>query len=259
VFPATIFDFNGVLVDDELVHRDAFRDVLTPLGVFFSDEQYIERYLGFDDMGAFRAMLVDSGRAPSDREVEDLTRAKRPFYMRRAEARIVIFDGAARVVRERAAHGPVAIVSGALRDEIDFVLHRMGLDDVFAFIISADDTPKCKPDPMGYLLGIEHSLPASVGNPPLRRSSSRIRSPASRLRRERASLAWPLPTLTPKQSSTRPARMGGPGHRVDRRRVDPRPPPSARYARECVGSLSRVFLPYSRRSLGRAHSPIDGT
>jgi beta-phosphoglucomutase len=162
VFPATIFDFNGVLVDDELVHRDAFRDVLTPLGVFFTDEQYVERYLGFDDAGAFRAMLVDSGRAPSDREVEDLTRAKRPFYMRRAEARIVIFEGAARVVRGRAAHGPVAIVSGALRDEIDFVLHRMGLDDVFAFIISADDTARCKPDPMGYLLGVE-ALASRIG------------------------------------------------------------------------------------------------
>jgi beta-phosphoglucomutase len=162
VFPATIFDFNGVLVDDELVHRDAFRDVLTPLGVFFTDEQYVERYLGFDDAGAFRAMLVDSGRGPSDREVEDLTRAKRPFYMRRAEASLVIFEGAAKVVRERAAHGPVAIVSGALRDEIDFVLHRMGLDDMFAFIISADDTPRCKPDPMGYLLGVER-LASRIG------------------------------------------------------------------------------------------------
>jgi beta-phosphoglucomutase len=154
MFPATIFDFNGVLVDDEVVHRDAFRDVLSPLGVTFTDESYVERYLGFDDIGAIRSMLVDAGRTPTDDEVDALASAKRPFYMRRAEAGLVVFEGAADVVRRRVAHGPVAIVSGALRDEIAFALGRMGIADHFAFVVSAEDTPRCKPDPMGYELGI---------------------------------------------------------------------------------------------------------
>jgi HAD superfamily hydrolase (TIGR01509 family) len=162
VFPATIFDFNGVLVDDELVHRDAFRDVLDPLGVYFTDEQYVERYLGFDDIGAVRAMLVDAGRAPTEAEVAALARAKRPFYMHRAEAELVIFEGAADVVRARAAKGEVAIVSGALRDEIVFVLDRMGLLGIVGVIVSAEDTIRCKPDPMGYELGIA-ALAARIG------------------------------------------------------------------------------------------------
>jgi HAD superfamily hydrolase (TIGR01509 family) len=154
VFPATIFDFNGVLVDDETVHRDAFRDVLGPLGVGFSDATYVERYLGFDDIGAIRAMLTDAGKLVTDAEVEELADAKRPFYMRRAEAGLVVFDGAVAVVRRRAAKGPVVIVSGALRDEIAFALRRMGLSDVVSAVISAEETPRCKPDPMGYELGI---------------------------------------------------------------------------------------------------------
>jgi len=154
VFPATIFDFNGVLVDDELVHRDAFRDVLEPMGVAFSDEAYVERYLGFDDIGAIRSILHDAGKTVTDAEVEALASAKRPFYMRRAETGLVVFEGAAEVVRRRAAHGPVAIVSGALRDEIAFALRRMDLADLVSQVISAEDTPRCKPDPMGYELGI---------------------------------------------------------------------------------------------------------
>ena len=169
VFPATIFDFNGVLVDDELVHRDAFRDVLDPLGIVFTDRQYLERYLGFDDVGALRAMFVDAGRHPSDGEIERLVVAKKPFYMRRAEANLVIFDGAARVVRERAKRGPVAIVSGALRDEIAFGLHRMGLDDLFGIIVSAEDTACCKPDPMGYRICVE-ALSSRIGRAPARRA-----------------------------------------------------------------------------------------
>jgi beta-phosphoglucomutase len=162
VFPATIFDFNGVLVDDELVHRDAFRDVLGPLGVDFTDEAYVERYLGYDDIGALRAMLVDAGRSPTDRQIAELARAKRPFYMRRAEAGLVVFDGAERVVRECAARGPVAVVSGALRDEIEFALARMGLAGIFDPIVSAEDTTRCKPDPMGYEICIS-ALAARLG------------------------------------------------------------------------------------------------
>ena len=169
MFPATIFDFNGVLVDDELVHRDAFRDVLTPLGVLFTDEQYVERYLGFDDVGAIRAMILDAGREALEEDIAGLVEAKRPYYKKRAEAGLVIFEGAAKVVRERAAKGPVAIVSGALRDEIEFALERMGLVGVFACIVSAEDTSRCKPDPMGYELCIE-ALAPKLGAESARRS-----------------------------------------------------------------------------------------
>ncbi|HEX9295899.1 MAG TPA: HAD family phosphatase [Polyangiaceae bacterium] len=169
MFPATIFDFNGVLVDDELVHRDAFRDVLGPMGITFSDEQYVERYLGYDDIGAVRAMLVDAGRDPTDAEVQAIALTKRPFYMRRAEAALVIFDGAERLVRARASQGPVAIVSGALGDEIAFVLRRMGLYDLIFAVVSAEVTPRCKPDPMGYELAID-VLAGRLGHEQARRA-----------------------------------------------------------------------------------------
>src|SRR5262249_41621035 len=154
---------------DELVHRDAFRDVLDPLGISFTDDEYVERYLGFDDTGAFRAMLTDAGHTPSEREIDDLARAKRPFYMRRAEANLVIFEGAASVVRAFAKSGPVAIVSGALRDEIDFGLRRMDLEGVFGVIVSAENTSRGKPDPMGYEICIE-ALAALVGSASARRA-----------------------------------------------------------------------------------------
>lgn len=154
MFPATLFDFNGVLVDDEQVHLDSMREVLAPYGITISDADYAERYLGFDDVGAFRAMLTDHGRSASDAEVAELVERKRPVYMRRVENSLVVFEGAQDLVRRRAEAGPVAIVSGALRDEIVFALDIMGISDLIAFIVSAEDTAHCKPDPEGYLLGI---------------------------------------------------------------------------------------------------------
>jgi HAD superfamily hydrolase (TIGR01509 family) len=156
MFPATLFDFNGVLVDDESVHLAAFRDALSPLGITLTDEAYVERYLGFDDRGAFQALLADNGRPVDDAEVERLIDAKRPLYLRRARTELPTFPGAAAAIRRRAEHGPVVIVSGALRDEITLGLEVLGVSQLVAHVVSADDTRAGKPDPEGYLLGIEY-------------------------------------------------------------------------------------------------------
>lgn len=169
VFPATLFDYNGVLVDDEVVHLEAFRDVLGPLGVELGEKDYWEKYLGFDDAGAFRAILAAVGRVPSEAEVRSLIEAKRPRYLVRAKDKLQGFDGAAELVRRRAAAGPVVIVSGALRDEIQLGLEVLGVKDAVVEIVSAEDTTRSKPDPEGYLLGIA-ALASRIGEKSARRA-----------------------------------------------------------------------------------------
>jgi beta-phosphoglucomutase len=151
---ATLFDFNGVLIDDELVHFAAFRDVMRPLGIDLDRATYDERYLGFDDAGAFKAMLIDAGENPTPDVVERLIEAKKPVYMDRIATELKIFDGAKEIVVRRAEKGPVGIVSGALRHEIEHALGVMGVRDRVGFIVSAEDTTECKPHPEGYLLGL---------------------------------------------------------------------------------------------------------
>jgi beta-phosphoglucomutase-like phosphatase (HAD superfamily) len=85
VFPATFFDYNGVLVDDEDVHLEAFREVLAPLGVSVSEEAYWNTYIGFDDQGAFDAILEDAGMPATRAEIAYLDEKKKPAYRRRAE------------------------------------------------------------------------------------------------------------------------------------------------------------------------------
>jgi HAD superfamily hydrolase (TIGR01509 family) len=161
-FPATLFDYNGVLADDEIVHLEAFRDALAPLGISVSERDYVDRYLGFDDRGAFRAILNDCGREPSEQEIAELVSSKMPLYFARAELRLPTFPGAAELVRRRAEWGPVGVVSGALRDEIALGLRQLGVEQLVRHVISAEDTRACKPDPEGYLLGIAR-LAADIG------------------------------------------------------------------------------------------------
>lgn len=154
MFPATLFDFNGVLVDDEHVHLDAFRDTLAPLGIQLSEEDYWKKYLGFDDVGAFEAILRDAGRHPSPDEIEALVEAKRPHYLERAKLALKAFPGAAELVAARADSGPVAVVSGALRDEIELGLHHLRVRQHVQHIVAAEDTTASKPDPEGYRMAV---------------------------------------------------------------------------------------------------------
>lgn len=154
VFPATLFDFNGVLVDDEHVHLEAFRDAVRPIGIQISDREYWDELLGFDDAGAFEALLTKAGLPAGPEAVAKLIEDKRPLYMERARRALRTFEGAAELIRSRAQAGPVAIVSGALTAEIEFGLEHLGVRDLVGAIISAEDTKVSKPDPEGYLMGI---------------------------------------------------------------------------------------------------------
>jgi len=158
LFPATLFDFNGVLVDDERVHLDAFRDAVEPLGLSITEQEYWDEYLGYDDVGAFTAILTKAGLEASRERVMELVMRKRPLYMERARKSLATFPGAAELVRRRASCGPVGIVSGALRDEIEFGLTHLEVNHLVGHVTAAEDTAASKPDPEGYRLGIEWLL-----------------------------------------------------------------------------------------------------
>jgi HAD superfamily hydrolase (TIGR01509 family) len=64
-------------------------------------------------------------------------------------------------VRWAAERMPVAVVSAALRAEIEPVLRASGLHDVFAVVLCQDDVTRGKPDPQPYLLAAER-----LGFPP---------------------------------------------------------------------------------------------
>jgi beta-phosphoglucomutase len=148
---ALIFDFNGVLVDDEAVHFELFREVLEREGVVITERDYHERYLGYDDRGCFAAALGDAGLAYDEQRLDDLIVLKAHRYAEVAENGLRYFPFAAETLANLAKHWPVAICSGALRSEIEYALKRLDRRDHVVAIIAAEDAHKCKPDPAGYL------------------------------------------------------------------------------------------------------------
>src|SRR5262245_12048442 len=76
---AIVFDFDGVIVDSELLHYRAFLKVAATVGVRFSYDEYLEKYIGYDDRDAFRVMLglpVGPGSEANEKRVAALVEKK---------------------------------------------------------------------------------------------------------------------------------------------------------------------------------------
>lgn len=152
---AVVFDFDGVIANSEPLHFRGYRDVLAPRGVALTERAYYENYLGYDDIGAFRAIAGDFGVTFTDGDIADLVAKKAVRLEELEKSASVLFPGAREAIVRMAAAGPVAIASGALKGEILRVLDHEGLRGHFLVVVSAEDTPASKPDPAPYLRAVE--------------------------------------------------------------------------------------------------------
>jgi beta-phosphoglucomutase len=162
---AIVFDFDGVIANSEPLHFDAFRDVLADEHVRLSERDYYDRYLGFDDVGVFRTLASERGRAWDEETIVALGARKLARREPLERDRTILFPGAADAIRRAAAAVPIAIASGALRPEILRVLDREQLLDAFTAIVAAGETPESKPAPDPYLRAV--ALLAAAGAAPL--------------------------------------------------------------------------------------------
>jgi|SRR5919109_129407 HAD superfamily hydrolase (TIGR01509 family) len=148
---AVIFDFNGIIVDDEPIHFELFQRVLGEEGITLTEEAYYARYLGFDDRGAFMAGFRDGNRSLTDEKLAELIDRKAAYYQQAIRDHVAIFPGAKELVYDLAPRVPLAVASGALRHEIATILKTAGLLNCFHAVVSAEDVKQGKPEPEIFL------------------------------------------------------------------------------------------------------------
>ena len=147
---AIVFDFDGVIADSERLHLRSYQEILAAEGISITSDEYYARYLGYDDVGVFKALGRDKGLPMDDQRIKALVERKGECYDALASAGEMLFPGAADFIRAAAAEVPIAIASGALTHEIEQVLLRTGLRELFMVIVGADQTERSKPHPEPY-------------------------------------------------------------------------------------------------------------
>jgi HAD superfamily hydrolase (TIGR01509 family) len=153
---AVIFDFDGVIVNSEPLHFQAFRDVLAAEGIDLTEDEYYNELIGFDDKGALRRIYELRKITLLPKTFLSLMASKSGAMMKLIHARhFAALPGVEQFVRGLWRRRGLAICSGALREEIEVMLEGISLRDCFPVIVAAEDVNVGKPDPRGYLLAIK--------------------------------------------------------------------------------------------------------
>jgi beta-phosphoglucomutase len=147
---AVVFDFDGVIVDSEPLHYRSLRDALLPDGVRITEAEYWSTYLAYDDREAIRLAFERHGETSSPDRLS-AAEARKVEAFARLVPEIPVFPGAREIVRALANEVPLAIASGARRQEIEAILAGIGLRDRFQAVVGAEDAPRTKPDPAPYV------------------------------------------------------------------------------------------------------------
>jgi beta-phosphoglucomutase len=154
VIRAVVFDFDGVIANSEPLHFRAFREVLSGHGVILTEREYYDTYLGYDDVGAFRAIAEDRHVTFSEADVADLLARKAVRLETLERESSVLFPGARRAIERMARACPIAIASGARKAEIFRVLEHEQLASSFQVVVAAEDTAVSKPAPDPYVRAV---------------------------------------------------------------------------------------------------------
>lgn len=151
---AIFFDFNGVVIDDERLQLEAYREALGAEGITLTEEDYFG-CLGMDDKTFVRAAFERAGRTASDDGMSAIIERKTELHRELIKEELPLFPGVVTFIKNTSRQYSLGLVSMARRVEIDHVLERASLENAFTVTVSAEDVQVCKPDPACYRLALE--------------------------------------------------------------------------------------------------------
>lgn len=155
---AVLFDFNGVIINDEPLHEKLIHQLLVEENLRPKPSDFRQFCLGRSDRACLADLLASRGRVTTDAAINTLIARKTGLYQRELAnlETLPIYPGLHDLLfKLRAANLKMAVVSGALQAEIDLVLQRLQLSDYFPIIVSGDKRIPSKPEPSSYLLAVD--------------------------------------------------------------------------------------------------------
>ncbi|TRV41903.1 MAG: HAD family phosphatase [Microcystis panniformis Mp_MB_F_20051200_S9] len=155
---AVLFDFNGVIINDEPIHQELINEILLGENLLPLGSEFAELCLGRSDRVCLRNVLTRRGRQVTEEYLTKLINKKASLYRERLEKleKLPIYEEIYSFLkRVKARELQIGLVTGAIRSEVESILQRVGLGDYFSVIVTGDEISTSKPQPDGYLLAVE--------------------------------------------------------------------------------------------------------
>ncbi len=145
---AVIFDMDGVIVDSEPLHKQAYREIFREMGYGDAHGIQFEDYYGKTD----RALWLDFiARHHPRQSIDELLAWKQKRLIDLLRVEEPLFEGLPDLVEKLAARYSLAIASGSDHPVIDEVLALRNLRRFFSVLVSSTEVPQGKPAPDVFL------------------------------------------------------------------------------------------------------------
>lgn len=144
-----MFDLDGTLFDTREVNYYAYKDALTPFGVELDHGYFVSKCNG-RHYTEFLPQIMGSAE-----HIEEVHKAKKKTYvdnLDKARVNTHLF----KIIEGIKDQYHIAVVTTASRQNATDILKHFGYYDLFEFMVTQEDISKVKPDPQGFLLGMEY-------------------------------------------------------------------------------------------------------
>lgn len=155
---AVLFDFNGVIINDESIHERLIEQLLLEENLTLKPGEYRKVCLGRSDRPCLSELLASRGRVLNDTYLTQLLNRKAQGYALELQKieKLPLYPGLDDLLSQvRSRNLKLGLVTGAIRKEIEVVLDRAKLAEYFQVVVAGDDITTSKPEPDGYLLAVE--------------------------------------------------------------------------------------------------------
>ncbi len=141
---------DGVIVNTEPIHNQAYKEQFKQLGIEVSPEMYAT-FMGKSTQNVFQKLKEDFQLNQTITELIDVKRAlfTKAFYL---DNELTLLDGVEDLIKNLVANGmQLILASSSSKETINSVFTRFNLHSYFDFIVSGEDFVKSKPDPSIFI------------------------------------------------------------------------------------------------------------
>jgi HAD superfamily hydrolase (TIGR01509 family) len=145
-----LFDFDGVIVQSELVHHKSFMELFEKEGIYIDYQEWYKSYAGTGSRSILERIKKDN---KLDYDVSEYVLKRKKIYEKCLEKGDLKttpgIEEFLKILQEK--NIPKAIVSGSHRSNVLLGLKVTKMEKYFQVIVSGDDLEKKKPDPEPFL------------------------------------------------------------------------------------------------------------
>jgi beta-phosphoglucomutase family hydrolase len=144
-----IFDMNGVIVDDERIHQESWKQLCQKYGFQLSEDEFKYKVFGHTEADTFTYLFKQQFTL---KELDKLSAERVEIVINIIKPKLAFVDGLLHLLQDLRAHKvPIAIATNSRRPYTNFIIDNLKIREFFKFIVTAEEIDKGKPDPEIYL------------------------------------------------------------------------------------------------------------